>query len=66
MSAVVVVITTLILAGLGMGLKASIDSGNWWWAFPGVWACIIAGIWLMGEDEDRDILRRIWRKITLR
>lgn len=64
--ATVVIVTTLILAYLGAALKVSIDTGNWWWAFPAVWACTIAGIWYLGEDVDRETMRKIWRKITLR
>ena len=64
--AIVVIVTTLILAGLGVVLRNSFENGSWWWLFPAVWACIFAGIWYMGEDEDRDILRRMWRAVTLR
>lgn len=60
----IVLTTTLILAALGMGLKASIETGNWWWAFPLLAAAVFRGIWVMGEDEDREILRRLWTRVT--
>ena len=60
------IVTTLILAFLGGCLKVSIDTGNWWWAFPAVWAATVAGIWYLGEDEDRDAMRRFASRLLLR
>ncbi len=40
----IAVITTLILAFLGVALKVSVDAGNWWLAFPAVWAGIGWGV----------------------
>lgn len=60
---VVVIITALILAGLGLMLKSA-AAASAYCVFGLVFAAIVAGVWYMGEDEDRDILRRIFAKIT--
>ena len=60
---IVYIITALILAYLGACLNVAWHSGNYWifmiWPF-----LILAGCWYYGEDEDRDMMRSFWQRIT--
>ena len=74
MQIVVTGVTVGVVVALGLLLKWSVDTGNWWWAFPAVILTTVYGYFRLTDAAERqrgmkevsDSMKRLFRVKWLR